>query len=105
MFIVASKSGGTTETMSFFYEFYDALNKLGLEAGSHFVAITDSGSSLQGIAKEKNFIKVFITPEEVGGRYSALTYFGLVPAALIGVDLNKLLTQASHYGKGMCQRF
>lgn len=94
IFIVASKSGGTTETMSFFYEFYDALTKLGAEAGAHFIAITDSGSSLQAVAKEKKFRKIFITPEEVGGRYSALTYFGLVPAALIGVEINKFLAQA-----------
>jgi len=94
LFIVASKSGGTTETMSFYYVFNEALSKNGIKAGSHFIAITDSGSSLQILAKENNFRRIFITPDEVGGRYSALTYFGLVPAALIGIDIRKLLTNA-----------
>lgn len=94
VFIVASKSGGTTETMSFYYEFDSELKKRNLEPGRHFIAISDPGSSLQKLAKEKNFRKVFTTPEEVGGRYSALTYFGLAAASLIGVDLEKFLTPA-----------
>ncbi|HZW38970.1 MAG TPA: bifunctional transaldolase/phosoglucose isomerase [Ignavibacteriaceae bacterium] len=94
LFVVSSKSGGTTETMSFFYTFYDALLKKNDNAGKNFIAITDPGSSLEKLAKDKNFKKILITPEEVGGRFSALTYFGLVPAALIGVDVELLLNRA-----------
>lgn len=94
LFVVSSKSGGTTETMSFFYTFYDALSKKKLNPGNNFIAITDSGSGLEKIAKEKEFRKIFTTPSEVGGRYSALTFFGLVPAALIGTDLTSLLESA-----------
>jgi glucose-6-phosphate isomerase len=94
LFIVSSKSGGTTETMSFFYTFYNAISKLSSEPGNHFIAITDKGSSLELLAKDKKFRRIFITPDEVGGRYSALTYFGLVPAALIGVDVKTLLKNA-----------
>jgi glucose-6-phosphate isomerase len=94
LFIVSSKSGGTTETMSFFYTFYDALSKKTSNPGKNFIAITDKGSGLEKLAKEKNFRKIFTTPSEVGGRYSALTFFGLVPAALIGADLSFLLSSA-----------
>jgi len=94
LFIVSSKSGGTTETMSFFYVFYDTLSKSGANPGNNFIAITDKGSSLEKLALDKKFRKIFITPGEVGGRYSALTYFGLVPAALIGADIDSLLKKA-----------
>ena len=99
LFIVSSKSGGTTETMSFFYEFYNALMMFGANPGNHFIAITDKGSSLEMLARDKKFRKTFITPGEVGGRYSALTYFGLVPAALIGADIDSLLKNAEHMEK------
>ena len=94
LFIVSSKSGGTTETMSFFYAFYDVLSKSGVNSGDHFIAITDKGSSLEMLAQNNKFRKTFITPGEVGGRYSALTYFGLVPAVLIGADIDSLLLNA-----------
>ncbi|MDR3611597.1 MAG: hypothetical protein P4L27_13595 [Ignavibacteriaceae bacterium] len=94
LFIVSSKSGGTTETMSFFYTFYNAVSKSDKDPGKHFVAITDNGSGLHRLASEKGFRKTFITSEEVGGRYSALTYFGLVPASLIGIDIKPLLERA-----------
>jgi glucose-6-phosphate isomerase len=103
LFIVSSKSGGTTETMSFFYTFYDALSKKNSDPGKHFIAITDSGSGLEKLANEKAFRRIFITPSEVGGRYSALTYFGLVPAALIGADLSSLLRSAEWMEKN-CSR-
>ena len=99
LFIVSSKSGGTTETMSFFYTFYNALMMLGTNPRNHFIAITDKGSSLEMLARDKKFRKTFITPGEVGGRYSALTYFGLVPAALIGADIGSLLKNAEHMEK------
>lgn len=94
LFIVSSKSGGTAETMSFFYVMFDALSKMKKNAGENFIAITDPNSGLEKLAKEKNFRKIFNTQPEVGGRYSALTFFGLVPAALIGIDVNKLLNNA-----------
>ncbi|MFC1529379.1 hypothetical protein ACFL6R_01550 [Gemmatimonadota bacterium] len=94
LFVVSSKSGGTVETISFFRYFYSLLKELSEDPGSHFVAITDPGSSLSDLARDHGFRRVFETPPEVGGRYSALTFFGLVPAALIGVDTGKLLASA-----------
>jgi transaldolase/glucose-6-phosphate isomerase len=90
LFIVASKSGGTIETASFMEYFYE---RTGRSAGQ-FIAITDSGSNLEAQARERGFRDVFINPSDIGGRYSALSYFGLVPAALIGVDLDALLASA-----------
>ncbi|MGZ8432976.1 MAG: bifunctional transaldolase/phosoglucose isomerase [Candidatus Binatia bacterium] len=94
VFLVSSKSGTTTETNSFFFYFWDKLKKLGADPGPHFVAITDPGTPLEQLAKERNFRGTFNAPAEVGGRYSALTMFGLVPAALIGVDIGALLARA-----------
>lgn len=98
LFLVSSKSGTTTETNSFFFYFWDKLKKLGIEPGSHFAAITDPGTPLEKLAKERNFRGTFNAPEEVGGRYSALTMFGLVPAALIGVDIGAVLARARRMG-------
>lgn len=102
LFIVSSKSGGTIELTSFFKYFYDKVKKISAEkvgepatAGRQFVAITDPGSPLETSAKKSNFRRIFLAPEDVGGRFSALTYFGLVPAALIGVDVNRVLEAAS----------
>ncbi len=94
LFLVSSKSGGTTETLSFFYYFWDLVEKSGNPPGEQFVAITDPGTSLEKLAAERRFRRVFSAPPEVGGRYSALTVFGLVPAALIGVDIGRLLDEA-----------
>ena len=94
IFLVSSKSGTTTETNSFFFYFWDKVKKLGADAGPHFVAITDPNTALEKLAKERNFRATFNAPEEVGGRYSALTMFGLVPAALIGVDIGAVLARA-----------
>jgi transaldolase/glucose-6-phosphate isomerase len=95
-FIVATKSGGTVETLSFFKYFYNqVVEALGaVEAGNHFIAITDAGSKLDEIASQCNFRATFRNDRNIGGRYSALSYFGLLPAALIGVDLDKLLGRA-----------
>lgn len=95
LFLVASKSGTTLETLSFFRYFWNRLVTAGLPQGSHFVALTDPGSRLEDLAAERGFRRVFSTPPEVGGRYSALTFFGLVPAALIGVDLGRLVAGAA----------
>jgi transaldolase/glucose-6-phosphate isomerase len=95
LYIVASKSGGTAEVMAGFDYFYDlATQKFGEKAGSRFIAITDPGTSLEKLAKERGFRKVFNADPMVGGRYSALTHFGLVPAGLMGIDLDKFLSSA-----------
>ena len=80
--------------MKYFYT--EALQSLGKEkAGSHFVAITDPGSGLEAIAKELNFRKIFLNDPNIGGRFSALSLFGIVPAALIGIDIENLFSIAS----------
>jgi glucose-6-phosphate isomerase len=95
LFIVSTKSGGTVETISFMKYFYNkTLKILGKEkAGKHFTAITDPGSGLEQMAKELNFRKIFLNDPNIGGRYSALSLFGMVPAVLIGIDLNQFLTK------------
>ena len=96
LFVVASKSGGTIEVLSLFRYFWAKMEMLFPEdAGSHFVAITDPGTSLGKLASERGFRKTFLNPPDIGGRFSALSYFGLVPAALIGMDLDRLLMRAS----------
>ena len=92
LFVVSSKSGGTTETASFHAYFYERLREIdGEHAGHHFVAITDEDTSLQQEALAQDFRAIFVNPSDIGGRYSALSFFGLVPAALMGVDLERLL--------------
>ena len=97
LYIVSTKSGGTVETISFMKYFYNlSLKKVGKEkVGNHFVAITDPGSGLESMASSLNFRKIFLNDPDIGGRYSALSLFGTVPAALIGADLNELLERAS----------
>ena len=96
LFIVATKSGGTTETLSFFKYFYNqVVAEIGSgAAGAHFVAITDPSSKLVDIAQAYGFRKTFLNDPNIGGRYSALSYFGLVPATLVGVDVETLLQRA-----------
>ncbi|MBN1667592.1 MAG: bifunctional transaldolase/phosoglucose isomerase [Anaerolineales bacterium] len=96
LFIVSTKSGGTVETFSFFKHFYNqvAIQVGRQEVGKHFIAITDPGSKLIKVAEEYGFRKIFLNDPNIGGRYSALSYFGLVPAALLGVDLDTLLERA-----------
>ncbi len=95
VFIVSSKSGGTIELLSFFKYFYDRVSAAGAaEPGKHFIAITDPDTPLEALAKEKSFRRVFFGDPDVGGRFSALTAFGLVPAALIGADISKILDSA-----------
>ena len=90
LFIVSSKSGTTLETLSFMRYFWQKVAGTGNEPGRQFVAITDAGSPLGDLAAERKFRRVFVAPGDVGGRYSALTEFGLVPAAIIGVDLDQM---------------
>ncbi|MBA2636779.1 MAG: hypothetical protein H0U79_00905, partial [Solirubrobacterales bacterium] len=89
LFLVASKSGGTLETMSHFRHFWAKVGR-----GDRFAAITDPGSSLAELAAREGFRRVFLNDPNIGGRYSALSFFGLVPAALIGADLDALLDGA-----------
>ncbi len=94
LFLVSSKSGTTLETLSFFRYFWQVMTGAGVDPGAHFVAITDPGSSLEALASDRGFRRTFPTPPEVGGRYSAMTFFGLVPAALIGLDPAALTAHA-----------
>jgi transaldolase/glucose-6-phosphate isomerase len=89
LFLVSTKSGGTIETRSLFEHFWSLRPH-----GEQYVAITDPGSSLEALAEERGFRRTFLNDPDVGGRYSALTYFGLVPAALMGIDLDSLLEGA-----------
>ena len=89
LFIVASKSGGTLETLSHFAYFWEKIPD-----GQHFIAVTDPGSALEGIGADHRFRRVFRNAADIGGRYSALSYFGLVPAALIGADIDGMLDSA-----------
>jgi transaldolase/glucose-6-phosphate isomerase len=93
LFVVSSKSGTTTEMRSFFFTFWELLKDVP-ERGRHFIAVTDPGTPLEKMARERGFRAVVNAPDDVGGRYSALTPFGLVPAALLGVDVARLLSRA-----------
>ncbi len=97
LFLVASKSGSTLEVDILQRYFLDlAARRLGAEdAGRHFVLTTDPGSRLHQVAREAGFRRVFEGVPSVGGRYSALSNFGLLPAALIGVDVSMLLDRAN----------
>jgi glucose-6-phosphate isomerase len=96
LYIVSTKSGGTTETFSYMKHFYNAtLKKVGHEkVGRHFIAITDPKSGLIDTAEGLKFRKIFRNDPNIGGRYSALSFFGMVPAALAGVDLKKIIERA-----------
>ena len=97
LFVVSTKSGGTVETFSFFRYFYRwVVRALGTAAaGRHFIAITDPGSGLVGTASQYGFRHTFLNDPNIGGRYSALSHFGLVPAALVGADVPRLLQRAT----------
>jgi transaldolase/glucose-6-phosphate isomerase len=100
LFIVSSKSGTTAEVHAFFAYFWDELARRGKRRGDAFVAITDPGTPLEKLARTRGFRQVFLNAPDVGGRYSALTYFGLVPAACIGVDLAEFLAIADRSVQG-----
>jgi len=93
LFIVSSKSGSTVEPLSFFKYFYNwVMDAVGRDqAGDHFIAITDPGSGLAALADRYRFRATFLNDPDIGGRYSALSHFGLVPAALAGVDIVRVL--------------
>jgi len=100
LFVVASKSGTTTETRSLYQYFWTkSEEKLGDKRPMHFIAVTDPGSELARLGQSSGFRAVFTSNPNVGGRYSALTHFGLVPAALMGVDLDSFLNRAQVMAK------
>jgi glucose-6-phosphate isomerase len=91
LFLVSSKSGGTVEVASLERYFWARMSAaLGRSAGRHFVAITDPNTALQKLAEQRGYREVFVNPPDIGGRFSALSLFGLVPAALIGAPVNEL---------------
>lgn len=92
LFIVASKSGTTTEPMMFFRYFSERIRSIaGERAGEQFVAITDPGTQLERDSRDAGFLRTFLNWEDIGGRYSALSMFGVVPAALAGIDVREFL--------------
>jgi len=90
LFIVSSKSGGTIEPLSLFAYFFSLF-----ENGNDFVAITDPGSGLETLAQERGFLRTFAGDPDIGGRYSALSAFGIVPAGLMGISVRSLLEGAT----------
>lgn len=96
LFIVASKSGTTKESLSFFHYFYQQVKPYaGRNTGSHFIAITDNGTPLAELGERFKFRRVFINPSDIGGRYSVLSDFGLVPMALMGIDIAAMMHSAA----------
>jgi transaldolase / glucose-6-phosphate isomerase len=100
LFVVSSKSGGTIETLSHMRYFYDRTGG----NGAQFVAVTDPGSALVELAGERGFRRVFQNDPDIGGRYSVLSLFGLVPAALMGVNVEGLL-HGAQVAEQNCQTF
>jgi glucose-6-phosphate isomerase/transaldolase/glucose-6-phosphate isomerase len=104
LFILASKSGGTIEVMSLFAHFWDLVTKSrGHRGGTQFMAITDPGTGLVDLATKYEFRATFVNPPDIGGRYSVLSFFGLVPAALLGVNVGKLLDRGIRMAKACRQ--
>ncbi|HEV7887242.1 MAG TPA: hypothetical protein VGO92_06755 [Acidimicrobiales bacterium] len=97
-FLVSSKSGTTLEVKTLFAHFWDRV-----QDGSRFAAITDPGTALDELAVDAGFNRVFRNPSDIGGRYSVLSYFGLVPAALLGLDVAELCTRAVHADRAMAE--
>lgn len=94
LFIVASKSGTTAEPLSLYKYFWRQVKRVTETPGRQFIVITDADTPLIALAKKNSFRATFVNPGDIGGRYSALSYFGLVPAALIGIDIRLLLKKA-----------
>ena len=106
LFLVSSKSGETIETNSLYAHFRGlAEGQLGkYDAGASFVAITDEGTPLEELANKEGFRRTFLNPPDMGGRYSVLSYFGLVPAALLGVDILAVLDRAERMREASASR-
>ncbi len=102
LFLISSKSGSTTEPL-ILLQYFRSLVESAIRkerAGQNFVAITDLGTPLARLAEEEGFRRTFLNPPDIGGRYSVLSYFGLVPAALIGIDIKALLDRADCMREG-----
>jgi glucose-6-phosphate isomerase len=95
LFLVASKSGTTTEPLCLFQYFHKLVQSASGSAGDNFVAITDPGTPLAALAGEHKFRRTFLNPADIGGRYSVLSYFGMVPAAIMGIDIPRLIERAN----------
>jgi len=103
LFIVASKSGGTIEVMSLLAHFWELVARVsGDRAGEQFIAITDPATGLEKLAADRRFWRIFTNPPDIGGRYSVLSYFGMVPASLLGIDVRKMLARAADMAR-RCQ--
>jgi glucose-6-phosphate isomerase len=104
LFIVASKSGGTVEVSSMERFFWQRMvEATGADAGRHFVGITDPGTALQKLGESRGYREVFLNPPDIGGRFSALSLFGLVPAALIGAPAKALAAAGAAMADGCRQ--
>jgi glucose-6-phosphate isomerase len=105
LFLVSSKSGGTVEVASMERFFWNHMSaRLGAAAGRHFVAITDPGTALQKLAQARGYRAAFLNPADIGGRFSALSLFGLVPAALIGAPLHAIVGGGKAMAEGCRQQ-
>ena len=103
-FLVASKSGGTIEVASMERYFWSLMTQARpKEAGGHFIAVTDPGTGLDDLARSRGYRHVFRNPADIGGRFSALSLFGLVPAALIGASVKDILAAGSAMAEGCGQ--
>ena len=103
-FLVSSKSGGTVEVVSMEQYFWTRMSAaLGDQAGRHFIAITDPGTSLQALAERRRYRDTFVNPSDIGGRFSALSLFGLVPAALIGAPIEAIVSGGQVMAEGCRQ--
>ena len=104
LFLVASKSGGTIEPASMEKVFWEHVSRaLGGRAGRQFVAVTDPGTELAHLSESRGYRKTFLNPPDIGGRFSALSLFGLVPGALIGAPVRELLAGAADMAQGCRQ--
>jgi glucose-6-phosphate isomerase len=100
-FVVASKSGGTVEVVSMERYFWKRMHDaVGSRAAQHFIAVTDPGTSLSALAEHRGYRAIFINPPDIGGRFSALSLFGLVPAALVGMNVEHLLRTGAEMAAG-----
>ncbi len=95
IFLVSSKSGTTIEPNALLAYFHERLKTVVKEPGRHFVAVTDPNTELQRLAEERGFLKAWINPSDIGGRYSALSLFGMIPAALLGLDVGGMLERTA----------
>ncbi len=96
LYIIASKSGGTIEPNAMLAFFWHEVSKVKGEkrAGENFIAITDADTAMHALAQERGFRHIFLNPADIGGRFSVLSYFGMVPAALMGIEVTQLLDRA-----------